>query len=118
MPYTVRKTISLDASFEETYKSVYLSVQALKGKFLIHEPENLRLHVQMDKKLYKKILGDRSQLEIEFVSESKNKTTLNIIAFPVNPIGQKLMFGARKGVIPQVLEALETETQKRLDESE
>lgn len=116
MPYTVKVSKTFNFPYIDTYKSVYLSIKALKGKILLHEPDEKRLHAQMDKKLYGSYLGDRSRLEIEFISESEGETTLEIIAYPVNPIGQKLMFGARKGVIPKVLEALYNETHTRLSE--
>lgn len=116
MPYTSKESKTFDFPYIDTYKSVYLSIMALKGKILLHEPDNKRLHAQMDKKLYGKYLGDRSRLEIEFTANSDEETTLEIVAYPVNPVGQKLMFGAREGVIPKVLEALYLETEMRLSQ--
>ncbi|KAA3646519.1 MAG: hypothetical protein DWQ07_09920 [Chloroflexi bacterium] len=115
MPYTVEVTKTFNYPYIDVYKSLYLSVEAMKGKILVHDPDNQRFEAQMDKKLYGKYLGDRSRLEISFDTESEEQTALLITAYPVNPIGQKLMFGARKGVIPRVLEALQTEMESRLE---
>lgn len=100
--------------FADTYKSAYNSVKALKGKILKQDPEKRIMHIQFDKKLYGKYLGDRSQFEIQFSEGDGPETTLTILAYPVNPIGQKLMFGQRKGVIPAVSEAFYAEMEKRL----
>ena len=115
MPYTVKVEKTFDQSFTNTYKSLYLSVKLLKGKILVNKPEKKRLEAQMDKTLYGVVLGDRSRFEIDFVEESENQTKLLITAYPVNPIGQKLMFGARKGVIPKVMDALFNEMEKKFE---
>ena len=114
MPYTVNVTKVFNYPYTDVYKSMYLSVEAMKGKVLVHEPDEKRFEAQMDKKLYGKYLGDRSRLEISLEAPSDEQTTLQITIYPVNPIGQKLMFGARKGVIPRVLEALQEEMESRL----
>lgn len=114
MSYTVKVTKTFEHPFDDTYKSVHQSVEAMKGKVLLSDPDNRHFEAQMDKKLYGKYLGDRSRLEIDFVNESDDATMLAITAYPVNPIGQKLMFGARKGVIPRVLESLYAEMEQRL----
>lgn len=113
MPYTVKVEKTFDHPFTDTYKSVYLSVKVLKGKVLVHKPDKKHLEAQMDKKLYGAVLGDRSKFEIDFVEENENQTRLMITAYPVNPIGQKLMFGARKGVVQRVMEALFNEMEKQ-----
>lgn len=116
MPYTIKATQVFNHPYIEVYKSLYLSVQAMQGKILVHDPDNKRFEAQMDKKLYGKVLGDRSKLEVSFAEDSEAQTSVMITAYPVNPIGQKLMFGARKGVVPRVLEALQEEMESRLEE--
>lgn len=116
MSYTVNTEKTYEQSYADTYKAAQLSIKAMKGKILEAKPEKNHLKAQMDKKLYGKYLGDRSHLIIEFVSDDENTTTLKIEAYPVNPIGQPLMFGAREGVIPRVLEALYNEMGQRLSE--
>jgi hypothetical protein len=116
MPYDITDTKIYAYSFEDTYKAAYLSVKAMKGKILKHDLENRRLHAQMDKKLYGKVLGDRSKLEISFSTEAGGETKMSILAFPLDAIGNKLMFGARKGVVETVLAAFYAEVDKRLAE--
>ena len=107
-------THSFSHPIAETFQSAFNSAQALKGKVLKHDPEKRTMLIQFDKKLYGKYLGDRSRFEIQFSEGEGPETTLTILAYPVNPIGQKLMFGQRKGVIPAVSEAFYAEMEKRL----
>jgi len=115
MPYDVNDTKSFNAGFEPIYRAAYFSVKAMNGKILVNDPKNRKMQAQMDKKLYGKVLGDRSKLEIEFVEDQPGVTTLKILAYPLNAIGQKLMFGARKGVVETVLAAFYAEIEKRLE---
>ena len=105
MRYRVKETKRFEYGYVDTYKSAYLGAKHLKAKILKHDPDNGELHLQFDKKLYGKYLGDRSRFEIKFVSLSPEMTGCEILAYPVNPIGQELRFGARKGVVPKVLNA-------------
>ena len=101
----MKETKRFEYGFVNTYESAYLGAKSLKGKILKHDPDNRELHLQFDKTLYGKYLGDRSHFEIKFVSVSTEITDCEILAYPVNPIGQELKFGARNGVVPTVLDA-------------
>ncbi len=90
----------------------------MKGKIKVHDLEGKRLHAQIDKKLYGKILGDRSALEITFTEEEEDATSIEINAYPLNAVGQKLMFGARNGVVETVLKAFYQEMEKQLSKEE
>ena len=105
MRYRVKETKRFEYGYVDTYESAYLVAKSLKGKILKHDPDNHELHLQFDKILHGKYLGDRSRFEIKFVSVSTEITDCEILAYPVNPIGQELRFGARNGVVPKVLDA-------------
>lgn len=68
---------------------------------------------QFDKKMRGKILGDRSWVEVR-IAASGATTLCSLYAFPLNAIGQKLMFGARAGVVDAVIAALWEETELAL----
>ena len=118
MPVDFNLTKTFPHSFADTYRSAYNSAKAIKGKILKHDPEKRIMNIQFDKKLYGKYLGDRSRFEIQFSEGDGPETTLTILAYPVNPIGQRLMFGQREGVIPAVSSAFYEEMQKRLSADE
>ncbi len=116
MPYDQYQTKIFDHSFEDTYEAVFFSIKAMGGKVLINDPAHKKLHAQMRKDLYGKTLGDRSKLEIDFINETSDKTTISLKGYPLDAVGRKLMFGARKGVVETVLAAFFTEVEKRLVE--
>lgn len=65
---------------------------------------------QFDKKMRGKILGDRSWVEVR-VTAKGGTAHCSLYAFPLNAVGQKLMFGARGGVVDAVIAALWEETE-------
>jgi len=70
----------------------------------------------MDKKLFGNVLGDRSKMEIQFAVGDSGETSVYINAYPLNAVGQKLMFGARKGVVETVIEVFYDEMEKSLNQ--
>jgi hypothetical protein len=117
MPFEIKKSRIYNFPFEEVYKSTYLCVKNLGGKILKHDVENKELHAQMDKKIKGELLGDRSKLEIKFEAKSDIETVMSIYGYPLNAVGQKLMFGARPGVVETVISVVFDEVQKKLMES-
>ncbi len=117
MPFEIEKSKRFFSPFELVYKSAYICTKNLGGKILKHDPEKKELHVQMDKKLQGHLLGDRSKLEIKFEVSSANETTIVIYGYPLNAVGQKLMFGARPGVVETVISVFIDEVQKKIMES-
>jgi hypothetical protein len=117
MPYEVNSTKKYAYPLKKVYECAYLSIAALGGKVTRHDAAGGRLQGQMDKKLYGKILGDRSQLDIT-LTEADGETQMAILAYPLNAINQKLMFGARPGVVQTVLAAFHEEVEKRLAQND
>jgi len=116
MPYDVNSARKYAYPLKKIYECAYLSVIAMGGKVTLPDVANGRLQAQMDKKLYGKILGDRSLLDIT-LTEANGETNMAILAYPLNAINQKLMFGARKGVVETVVAAFYAEVEKRLTEN-
>ncbi len=114
MPFEIKKEKAYSRPFEEVYKAAYLSVQELGGKVVKHDLANKRLTGQMDKKFQGQLLGDRSLLEMTFSNDAEGSTVLSIYAYPLNAVGQKLMFGARKGVVETVVAGFYESVDKKL----
>ncbi len=114
MPFEVKKVMTYSQPFEEVYKAAYLTIQELGGKVIKHDLDKKQLFGQMDKKFQGKLLGDRSQLEITFSQDADGNTVLSMYAYPLNAIGQKLLFGARQGVVETVLKGFFEEVAKKL----
>lgn len=71
---------------------------------------------QFDKKMRGKILGDRSWVEVRATAKG-GTSHCSLYAFPLNAVGQKLMFGARDGVVDAVIAALWEEAELELGAS-
>ena len=118
MAYDKKSSKIYEQPFYRVYKAAYFAIKQMSGKILLNDPEHKQLQAQMDKKLYGKVLGDRSKLEIVFsTSDSGNETTISILAYPLNAVGQKLMFGARPGVVEAILAAFYAEVDKQLEKN-
>jgi len=115
MPFEKTASKLFNYPFKKVYEAVYFSIKPMGGKIVKNEPANKFLQAQMDKKLYGKVLGDRSMLEVTFRSESESSTRVDVLGYPLNAVGQKLMFGARPGVVDTVLAAFFDEIEKRLN---
>jgi hypothetical protein len=113
MPYEVNTARKYAYPLKKLYECASQSAVAMGGKVTLNDVANGKLQAQMDKKLYGKILGDRSLLDITF-TEADGQTNMAILAYPLNAINQKLMFGARKGVVQTVVAAFYEEVDKRL----
>lgn len=60
------------------------------------------VEVKFDKTLLGKVLGDRTQMTYIVQSEGEGSKLIMDI-YPLDAVGRKLMFGARKGVPQEVL---------------
>ena len=115
MPYEQKSSQSYPYPVDKVFAAAISSIQHMGGKVAKKDEKNGKLIAQMDKKLFGNYLGDRSQLEIQFMSENEEATRMEVLAFPLNAVGQKLMFGARPGVVETVLRVLFREVGERLE---
>ncbi|MDD2522279.1 MAG: hypothetical protein PHW11_05635 [Anaerolineaceae bacterium] len=116
MGYDVRYTKTYEAKPEQVVAACKKTAVALGGKVLSHDETGKLLKIQMDKKLQGKVLGDRSKLEISYSSPTEETTRVEVLAYPLDAIGQKLMFGARPGVVQTVLKVFFEQVEEKLKE--
>lgn len=114
MPFEKEFTKTINFSIDDVYKSAVFCIKHMGGKILKEDTHQRILHAQMDKKLFGDYLGDRSKLEIEFTEVGDEETKTYIYAYPLNAVGQKLMFGARKGVVERIIPAFFKEIENHL----
>ena len=94
------KNYSEDRS--KVYNAALKSVEKLKGQLLKSRPDEFRFEVKFDKTLLGKVLGDRTQMTC-VVQTAGDGSTVMVDAYPLDAVGRKLMFGARKGVTQEVI---------------
>ncbi|HAF62466.1 MAG TPA: hypothetical protein DCK95_09080 [Anaerolineaceae bacterium] len=117
MPYEKKANKIFRYPLDHVYQSTIFCVNYMGGKIIKQDQEKGILFAQMDKKLFGKYLGDRSQLEIQFRDEGNSQTSMYIFAYPLNAVGQKLMFGAREGVVDTIISTLYQEMEKHLQDT-
>ena len=95
-------TITEEKSFKNDAKDVFTAavgaVGGLEGKMLDQDDAAMQLKAKFDKKILGKVLGDRTQIAVNVSSTSDNGGNVAIEVFPLDALGRKLQFGARKGV--------------------
>ena len=102
MPYDVHQEKSYTQDRGTVYSAALKSVEKLKGQILKSKPDEFRFEVKFDKTLLGKVLGDRTQMTCVIQADGDgSKVVMDI--YPLNAVGQKLMFGARKGVSEEVI---------------
>ena len=103
MPYTVKESRSYEKPEENIYQAAQKAIAGLEGKVLAADANAGTIQGQFDKKIHGKVLGDRSQILVTVSGSDDGSSAVAVEAYPINPVGQKLMFGARKGVVPTVV---------------
>lgn len=102
MPYDVHQEKTYAQERSKVYDAAKKSVEKLKGQLLKSKPEEFQFEVKFDKTLLGKVLGDRTQMTCVIQAERDgSKVVMDI--YPLDAVGRKLMFGARKGVSEEVL---------------
>jgi hypothetical protein len=97
------------ASTEQVIAAMAVGAKKLGAEVKASDTAAGTFDAQFDKKMRGKILGDRSWVEVR-VTAKGGTVQCSLYAFPLNAIGQKLMFGARVGVVDAVIAALWEET--------
>lgn len=101
--YTVRREESYEEGREAVFEAALGAVDGLQGKVLKQDAGAGSIEAQFDKKIHGKVLGDRTRAEIAVGDGENGVGRITVAIYPVDPVGRKLQFGARKGVPQQVL---------------
>lgn len=102
MPFEVHQEKTYTQERSKVYDAAKKSAEKLKGQMLKSKPEEFQFEVKFDKTLLGKVLGDRTQMTCVVQAEGDgSKVVMDI--YPLDAVGRKLMFGARKGVSEEVL---------------
>ncbi len=98
MPYTIKEEKTYAVPVEKLTEAILGAVAGLEGKVLKNDVAAGRIEAKFPKTILGNVLGDRTQIELDLNSTSPAETHLSLTIYPINPVGQKLQFGARKGV--------------------
>jgi hypothetical protein len=94
--YTVTESKTYNQPVDAIVKSAIETISKLGGsQSKKSKPEAGRLDANFNKKIGSQPLNNRIQLEVNVTSQSPEQCIVSIVAYPIDPVGQKLMFGVR-----------------------
>lgn len=96
MPFEINESKTYTQSLETVRTAALGAIAGLEGKIL--KQNDNRIEAKFDKKILGKVLGDRTQIEIDLSAPNETASQVDVTIYPLDPVGRKLMFGARKGV--------------------
>lgn len=96
MSFEVNDSKTYNQSIEAVQTAALGAVAGLEGKIL--KQSDNRIEAKFDKKILGKVLGDRTQIEIDLSTPADGTSQVDLSVYPLDPVGRKLLFGARKGV--------------------
>lgn len=79
------------------------AISGLEGNIEQQNMEEGTISVKFHKTILGKVLGDRTHFEANFSEVEQGKTAVSVSCYPLDAVGRKLMFGARKGVSKTVI---------------
>lgn len=102
MPYTINEEKNFPQPPEKVYQAIKAAAAGLEGKILKEDAAAHQATIQFHKTIHGQVLGDRTTF-IAQANPAGEGSTLVVEAYPVDAVGRKLKFGARKGVTRTVL---------------
>jgi hypothetical protein len=96
MPYEAKETKTYDQPASTVTRSAAEVINQLGGKTSKkNDPADGRLEANFNKKIKGKVFGNRCDLTVQITSQTPEQCIVSVEAYPVDPIGNKLMFGVR-----------------------
>jgi hypothetical protein len=102
MSFAITETKAYEANAEAVYQAVLGAVEGLQGKVEEQDQAVGAVQARFEKTIHGKVLGDRTRMHVK-INGSDAHSELAVEIYPIDPVGRKLQFGARKGVAKQVL---------------
>lgn len=102
MKYTIREEKSYEKGAEAVFEAAVGAVEGLEGKLLKQDAGAGSIEAQFNKTIHGKVLGDRTKMEVA-INGDNGAGNITVEIYPIDPVGRKLQFGARKGVAQQVM---------------
>jgi hypothetical protein len=87
----------------EVYAAALKAASGLEGQVSAEKPEAGEFEIRFDKKILGNVLGDRTFMSVKVKENGPAGSTIAVEAYPLDAVGRKLMFGARKGVTQTVV---------------
>jgi len=104
MSYTINEEKNYPYTSNAIYQATTAAVAGLEGQVLNQDENAGHVAARFDKKIHGRVLGDRTEMKIDIKTGPDGESTISLEAYPIDAVGRKLMFGARKGVTRTVVD--------------
>jgi hypothetical protein len=118
MSLFVQETKNFKATADAVYAAATDAIGGLEGKIFRRDPTVREIEAKFDKKILGRVLGDRTQIKVIVSSKDDEHSTVSVEAFPLDAVGRRQLFGARKGVTETVVHWFFTHLEHRLKKQE
>ena len=98
MPFTIQDEKQYPVEVTAVYQAACAAVSGIEGKTHVQDEFARNIFVRFDKKILGYDLAERTEMNITITAPNGQGSRVAVEIYPLNAIGQKLMFGARKGV--------------------
>jgi len=115
--FTIHDEKQYSSSSEAVFQAALGAIEGLEGKILNQDPAAGTFEARFDKKILGKVLGDRTEMKVTISAPGSGSSAVAVEIYPLNAVGQKLMFGARKGVSRTVADWFYAHLEHRLPTS-
>ncbi len=104
MPLEMKQEKSYEKTAEAVYAAALKAAGGLEGQVSNQKTGEGAFEIRFDKKILGNVLGERTFMSVKVSpNPAGGGSTIAIEAYPLDPVGRKLMFGARKGVTQTVV---------------
>ena len=103
MSYSIKEKKIIAYDLASVNQAAINTIYKFEGKIKETDSEKKEILATLPKKIFGNLLGDRTELSVKLSSNSASETEITTLIYPIDPVGRKLMFGARKGVSKTVL---------------
>ncbi|GAB4580530.1 MAG: hypothetical protein Fur0022_32720 [Anaerolineales bacterium] len=102
MPFEQHQEKTYSQNMQSVFQAALKAAEKLEGSIVSQVPEKARVEVKFNKTILGNVLGERTHLTCE-VRPQGAESLVVVDAYPLDAVGRKLMFGARKGVTATVV---------------
>jgi hypothetical protein len=118
MSLFVQETKDYEAGVGKVYDAAIGAIDGLEGKIIRRDVDAQEVEAKFDKKIHGHVLGDRTQIKVVVSSLGDEHSQVSVEAFPLDAVGRRQMFGARKGVTETIVHWFFTHLEHRLKKQE
>jgi hypothetical protein len=100
--FTINEERSYQHPVEGVMQAAVGAVGGLQGEVTAEQTNGLQ--AKFNKTIHGQVLGDRTEMKVAVETDANDACRVVVEIYPIDAVGRKLAFGARKGVTRKVLD--------------